>query len=318
MATRILGDMVVAPAIRPDDVEAERRVVLEEIALRDDTPDDLVFDVFSQVAFGDHPLGRAVLGTAETVGAATPESVRAFHQAGYHPRNIVVSAAGSVDHATVCNWVTAIFPPDDRAAIRREPVAAEPTRRLRVVGKDSEQVHLLLGGLGYSREHLDRFAWEVLDILLGGGMSSRLFQEIREQRGLAYSVYSYRELFQETGSYGVYAGTMPTTTAEVLKIAEGVLDDLAADGPTEAEVLRAKGHLRGSLVLSLEDPANRMSRLGKSELVRGEILSVDELLARVEAVSVADVARVAADLFRPEGRVLTVVGPVDHGDLPGW
>src|ERR1051326_8691571 len=145
MATRILGDMVAAPAIRPDDLEAERRVVLEEIALRDDTPDDLVFDVFSQVAFGDHPLGRAVLGTAQTVGAATPESVRAFHQAGYHPRNIVVSAAGSVDHATVCDWVTAMFLPDDRAAIRREPVAAEPTRRLRVVGKDPEQAHLPLG-----------------------------------------------------------------------------------------------------------------------------------------------------------------------------
>lgn len=318
MAAAYLGDMVAAPAIRPEDVEAERRVVLEEIALRDDTPDDLIFDVFSEVAFGNHPLGRPVLGTVETVGAATAESVREFHRGGYHPRNVVVAAAGRVDHPAVCDWVAAMFPPDDRPAIRREPVAAEPARRVRVVDKDSEQVHLLLGGLGYSREHPDRFAWEVLDILLGGGMSSRLFQEIREQRGLAYSVYSYRELFQETGMYGVYAGTMPGNAAEVLKIAEGVLDDLAADGPTEAEVGRAKGHLRGSLVLSLEDPGNRMSRLGKSQLVRGEIMTVDELLARVEAVGVADVARVAADLFRPEGRVLTVVGPVEDDDLPGW
>jgi len=318
MATDYLGDMVAGPAIRPDDVASERRVVLEEIALRDDTPDDLIFDVFAEDVFGDHPLGRPVLGTVETVSAASSESVREFHRAGYHPRNIVVSAAGSIEHDRLAEWITSLFPDDERPALRREPVAAAAGRRLHVLEKESEQVHLLLGGLGYSREHADRFAWEVLDILLGGGMSSRLFQEIRERRGLAYSVYSYRDLYQETGMYGVYAGTMPDNATEVLKIAEGVLDDLQADGPTEAEVQRAKGHLRGSLILSLEDSANRMSRLGKSELVRGEILTVDDLLARVDAVSVPDVARVAADLFRPEGRVLTVVGPVGDGDLPGW
>jgi len=168
------------------------------------------------------------------------------------------------------------------------------------------------------REHPDRFAWEILDILLGGGMSSRLFQEIREQRGLAYSVYSYRDVYRETGMYGVYAGTMPGNFPEVLKIIEDVLDQLMDAGATEAEVERAKGHVRGSLVLSLEDSANRMSRLGKSELVRGEILSVDELLARVDAVTVDGVARVAADLLRPSGRVLTVVGPVEETDFPNW
>jgi len=318
MATEYLSDMVGNPAILPDDVDSERKVVLEEIALRDDTPDDLIFDVFAEDVFGEHPLGRPVLGTVETVRAATPESVRTFHKGGYHPRNIVVSAAGRIDHDVVAGWISSLFGPDERTAIRRSPVEAHAARRLHVVEKDSEQVHLLLGGLGYSREHPDRFAWEVLDILLGGGMSSRLFQEIREQRGLAYSVYSYRDLYQETGMYGVYAGTMPGNATEVLKIAEGVLDDLQAGGPTEAEVERAKGHLRGSLILSLEDSANRMSRLGKSELVRGEILTVDELLARVDAVGTADVARVAGDLFRPKGRVLTVVGPVNGGDLPGW
>jgi predicted Zn-dependent peptidase len=149
-------------------------------------------------------------------------------------------------------------------------------------------------------------------------MSSRLFQEIRERRGLAYSVYSFRDLYQEAGMYGVYAGTMPGNVSEVLKIVEGVLDELTEEGATEAEVNRAKGHLRGSLLLSMEDPVNRMSRLGRSELIRGEILSVDQLLARVEAVTVDDVARVARELFQPAGQALTVIGPLDADDFPGW
>lgn len=313
-----LSDMVCNPLIHPEDVDSERRVVLEEIALRDDTPDDLVFDVFSEAVYGEHPLARAVLGTHESVGSLTPEAVRGFHSAGYHPANVVVAAAGRIDHDQVAEWVAELFPTDGRPALHREPQAARLTRNLRVVPKDSEQVHLVLGGLGYSREHEDRFAWEVLDVLLGGGMSSRLFQEIREQRGLAYSVYSFRDLYQDTGMYGVYVGTMPENTAEVLKISEGILDTLAEEGPTEAEVSRAKGHLRGSFALSLEDSANRMSRLGRSELMRGQILTVDELLARMDAVTPEDVSRVAADLLGAEARALTVVGPVHDDDLPGW
>ncbi|HEU5003496.1 MAG TPA: pitrilysin family protein [Actinomycetota bacterium] len=319
MCTDYLADMVASPAIAEEDVEAERRVVLEEIALRDDTPDDLVFDVYAETLFGDQPLGRAVLGTRESIGAVGAGAVRGFHQERYRAPNIVVSAAGQVDHDQVAGWVETLLPPGEAVT----PGGAGSGRflsgrRAEVVAKDSEQVHLVLGGAGYSREHPDRFAWEVLDVLMGGGMSSRLFQEIREQRGLAYSVFSYRELYRETGAFGIYAGTMPENTAEVLKISEGILDTLASAGPTGAEVDRAKGHLKGSLLLSLEDSSNRMSRLGRSELVRGEILTVDELTARLEAVTVGDVARVAADLLRPECRVLTVVGPVEDGDLPGW
>lgn len=314
----ILADMVANPAIRPEDVDSERKVVLEEISLRDDTPDDLIFDLFAEVVFGAHPLARPVLGTSESVGTVSAQQVRGFHDAGYRAGNIVVSAAGCVDHERLSAWVAERFPPDGGGPVRRDPVAAAGVRTALVIPKDTEQVHVLLGGLAYARDHQDRFAWEVLDVLLGGGMSSRLFQEIREQRGLAYSVYSYRDLYQETGMYGVYAGTAPENTSEVLKIAEGVLDGLAGAGPTQAEVKRAKGHLRGSLVLSLEDSSNRMSRIGRAELLRGEILPIEEILARVEAVTLADVARVATDLFRPERRVLTVVGPVDEGDLPGW
>jgi predicted Zn-dependent peptidase len=313
-----LADMVVHPLIRAEDVEAERRVVLEEIALRDDTPDDLVFDVFAEAVYGEHPLARPVLGTSESVASLSAGAVRGFHDAGYNAANIVVAAAGLVDAAAIAGWVSELFPAAGATSPPRPLVEARRARGVRVVDKDSEQVHLVLGGLGYSREHPDRFAWEVLDVLLGGGMSSRLFQEIREQRGMAYSVYSYRDLYQETGMYGIYVGTSPENTAEVLKIAEGILDALAADGPTPAEVERAKGHLRGSLALSLEDSANRMSRLGRSELMRGEILTVDELMAKMEAVTLQEVARVAADLLSPGGRVLTVVGPVEDGDLPGW
>ena len=324
MCTDYLADMVASPAIAEEDVEAERRVVLEEIALRDDTPDDLVFDVYAETLFGDQPLGRAVLGTRESIGSVEAAAVRGFHRERYRAHNIVVSAAGQVDHAEVLGWVEGLLPPGGAPEVgaggpaRGGAGQAGGGRRAEVVGKDSEQVHLVLGGLGYSREHADRFAWEVLDVLMGGGMSSRLFQEIREQRGLAYSVFSYRELYRETGAFGVYAGTMPENTAEVLKISEGILDSLASSGPTGAEVDRAKGHLKGSLLLSLEDSSNRMSRLGRSELVRGEILTIDQLTARLEAVTVDDVARVAADLLRPECRVLTVVGPVGDGDLPGW
>lgn len=313
----ILSEMVTSPLIRPEDVEAERRVVLEEIALRDDTPDDLVFDVFAEAVFGEHVLARPVLGTSESVASLTPAAVRGFHDAGYGASNIVVAAAGALDHEQLAGWVREVLPVGGRP-VERRPEEARGARALRLVAKDSEQVHLVLGGVGYSREHPDRFAWEVLDVLLGGGMSSRLFQEIREQRGMAYSVYSYRDLYQEAGMYGVYVGTSPENTTEVLKISEAILDALAADGPTEAEVVRAKGHLRGSLMLSLEDSANRMSRIGRSELLRGEVITIDELAARMDAVTVEDVARVAADLLRPEGRVLTIVGPVDQEDLPGW
>ena len=313
-----LADMVCRPSIRTDEVDSERKVVLEEIAMRDDTPDDLIFDLFAEDVFGSHPLGRAVLGTVESVGSLSAGDVAGFHRQGYHSANVVVAAAGRVDHDQLLGWISDLFPGGDRPALRREPVSASPQRKLNVVQRDSEQVHLLLGGLGYSRQHPDRFAWETLDVLLGGGMSSRLFQEIREQRGLAYAVYSYRDLYQETGMYGVYAGTMPANTAEVLQTAEAILDKLAADGPTPAEVDRAKGHLKGSLLLALEDGSNRMTRLGKSELVRGEILTVDELVGRMDAVTLDDVARVAAELFRPESRVLTVVGPAEAGDLPGW
>lgn len=318
MALEIVADMVLDPAFRPEELESERNVILEEIAMHEDTPDDLVHDLFAETVFGAHPLGRSVLGTAETVGAVTPGRLADFHGASYRTRNIVVSAAGNVPHEQMLDLVRDVFPADGSEPVRRPPTVPTPAASLRVVTRKTEQVHLVLGGIGYSRQHPDRFAWGVLDTLLGGGMSSRLFQEIREKRGLAYSVYSYRSTFGETGLWAVYAGTTPAHAPEVMKLVADELDRLAGDGITEEELLRAKGHMKGSLVLSLEDSYSRMSRLGKSELVHGEILSVDELLARVEAVTLEDVCRVARDLLRAESRVLTLIGPLAEEDVAGW
>jgi predicted Zn-dependent peptidase len=318
MATEVLVDMLTSGALRPEDVESEKKVVLEEIAMREDMPDDTVHDLFAETLFGDHPLSREVMGTIESVGSITADTLRGFYSTYYGPVNIVVAAAGSVDHTALVGAVENAFPTDGGTPVMRKLDMPASTGRLRVIHRPTEQAHIVIGGLGYSRHHPDRFAWGVLDDLLGGASASRLFQEVREKRGLAYSVYSYRNLFSETGLYAIYAGTAPGKVMEVLKVIEDELDRLLDEGAAEPELERAKGHSRGGLVLSLEDPSSRMSRLGRSELVHGEILSIDELISRVDAVTLEDVSRVARDLLRPEGRILTVVGPFTEEDFAWW
>lgn len=308
MAYEILSDMVRNPAIRDDDVINERRVVLEEIAMHEDTPDDLVHDVLAETLFGDHPLAREVMGTVESVASISGSGLREFHEATYHGKNLVVAVAGNVDHEQVVEW-TSEFATDDRLVPARDLITPTPAGRVRVETRQTEQTHIALGGLGLSRNHPDRFAWGILDNILGGGMSSRLFQEVRERRGLAYAIFSYRNSFMEAGSWAVYAGTSPTNVAEVLKLIEDELDKILDEGITEEELERAKGHTRGGVVLALEDSSSRMSRLGKSELVQGEILSVDQIISRVDAVTLQDVERVARELLPNENRVLAVIGP---------
>lgn len=318
-ATDVLIDMLRNPVIREDDVDSERNVILEELAMHEDTPEDLVHDVFLETLFGSHPLGREVMGTVDTVKSITASSLREFHDFNYHPKNIVVSAAGNVDHAQVVDWIQSEFVEDAHEVHPRSVLIPEPhLERMKIIERTTEQAHIVIGGIGYSRSHPDRFAWGVLDTLLGGGMSSRLFQQIREKRGLTYSVYSYRNTWSEVGSWGVYAGTTPNKAAEVLDLATAELDLLLDKGITQQELERAKGHMRGGVVLGLEDPSSRMSRLGKSELVHGEILSIDEVIARIDTVILDDVARVAADLLAPERRVLTVIGPFTEDDFTVW
>jgi predicted Zn-dependent peptidase len=320
MAVDLVCDVVTDAVIAPPDVEAERGVILEEIAMRDDDPSDLVGDLFGEALFGSTPLGRPVIGDVATIETLTRDRIAGYYQRKYTPDTMVVAVAGAVDHAALVAQVRAAFgarldtgatprPPRTGSAPKRAPV-----RRVTVAERPTEQANLVLGGTGLARTDERRFALSVLNNALGGGMSSRLFQEIREKRGLAYSVYSFTSHHAGAGQFGVSVGCHPAKVPEVLSIAREQLAEVAAHGVTDAEVARGKGQSRGGLVLGLEDSGSRMSRIGKGELAYGEVLTVDEVLARIDAVTVEDCRAVAADvLARPQ--CLTVVGPFTDTDF---
>jgi predicted Zn-dependent peptidase len=313
MALDVLSDMILNSKIDPEEFESERKVILEEIAMHEDAPDELVHDLFYRRMWDGHPLGRPVLGFNETVGAVTRDQVANYWHERYAPKNLVVAAAGNVDHDALARRVDDLFSDEDGARTSR--TGAAPTAKLgvNVHKRPTEQAHIVLGTEGLSRNHEDRHALALLDTILGGGMSSRLFQEVREKRGLAYSVYSYRALFADTGTFAIYAGTTPQNAETVIDIVRSEVDDILSKGVTKAEFDRAKGHVRGSLVLSAEDPGSRMNRLGKQQLTTGEILSVDELIARFDRLEMDDVARVAQMVLGSNAFQVTVVGPFDEG-----
>jgi predicted Zn-dependent peptidase len=305
----VLADVLWNPAFRADDVESERRVILEEIGMRDDTPDDLVHDLFASAIFPDHPLGREVLGSEASITAMARDDIAAYHLAHYVPSNVVFAAAGNLTHEAVVERIDARFPagPASRPARPRpETVAPQPVV---VLNRDTEQAHVVIGVRALAALDPDRYALTVVNQVLGGGMSSRLFQEIRETRGLAYSVFSYPASFDDAGYLAIYAGTAPDRVPETLSVIDGELDRLVKAGLSDTEIGGAKGHLVGSLAMSLETSASRMRRLGRSELIEGEIPSLEELIARVEAVTADDVARVVDRVFAGAPRTLAVVGP---------
>lgn len=324
LAVDVLVDMLCCSKLASADVEAERTVILEEIGMHNDTPDDVVHDLFAEALFGGHPLGRPVLGTAASIGAMTREQVARYWRRHYVPANLVVAAAGSCDHQQVVELVGAAFAeaarrsgPGSGPAQLLAPGAVTQRRAPRVHRgvlvrrKPTEQAHVVLGTRGLSRSDPRRFALGVLNIAFGGGMSSRLFQEVRERRGLVYSIYSYNAQYSETGTFSIYAGTAPKRLHEVLAIVRDELDRVIAEGIGEEELERGKGHLKGSLVLGLEDTSGRMTRLGKSEITSGEILSVDEIIRRVDAVTDADVRAVAKEVLGDSPRALALIGPFD-------
>jgi predicted Zn-dependent peptidase len=320
LAVDVLGDIITSSVLEPSDVETERGVILEEIAMNDDEPGEEVHDLFASTVFGNHPLGRPVSGTVDTVSAMTRKQILGFYHRRYTGPAMVVAAAGNLDHGKLVRLVRDAFGPVGGAEpgeVRGRGRGPAPVRAaVRVTNRDSEQAHLVLGCPAYPRHDDRRFAVGVLNNCLGGGMSSRLFQQIRERRGLAYSVYSFTSGYADSGLFGVYAGCAPGKADEVLSIATDQLAEVAATGITDAEVARGKGMLKGSLVLDMEDTGSRMTRLGKSELLWRDLMTVDELLARVDAVTVDDVRAVAADLLgRPMS--LAVVGPFDDHDFSG-
>ncbi|MGK5115560.1 MULTISPECIES: M16 family metallopeptidase [unclassified Geodermatophilus] len=321
LAMTLLGDLVTDALNTAADLESERTVVLEEIAMRDDEPADAVHDLFAETLFGDTALGRSVLGTVESIEGLTREDVDGWYRQRYVVPSIVVTAAGRVDHRQVLDLVAAAFGdrlsgPGAPAPLRRgEPAGAtSPARPTGLIRRRTEQTHLLLGSVGIGRLDDRRYAAAVLETAVGGGMSSRLFQEIREKRGLVYSVGSALTHYAGTGAFSVYAGCSPKRVPEVLRLVREELARVAADGLTAEEVARGRGQLKGGLVLGLEDTGSRMSRLGKSELSYGEYLSVREVLDRLDAVDEAQVRTVAADLLTRE-TCLAVVGPYRESEL---
>jgi predicted Zn-dependent peptidase len=323
LATEIVADVVLNATVTAQDVDIERGVVLEEIAMRDDDPADLVHDEFATALFGAAPLGRPILGTEDSIRALTRRQVHGYYRRRYTTDSMVVSAAGNIDHATFVDLVRAAFagrldPDAGVASVRAAaaPNGARPARQVTVIADDTEQANLVLGCQGLSRHDPRRYALGVLSAALGGGMSSRLFQRVREERGLAYSVYSFTSGYADAGQFGVYAGCQPGKADEVLTLMTAELDAAARGALTDAEIERGKGQMRGSIVLGLEDAGSRMTRIGKSEIAYGEILGVDEVLARIDAVRPRDVAEVAADVLG-RARCLTVVGPFGARDFAG-
>ncbi|MFP5297975.1 MAG: M16 family metallopeptidase [Actinomycetota bacterium] len=312
MSVDVLSDMITRSLLDPDELESERRVILEEIAMHEDAPDELVHDLFYRSMWREHPLGRPVLGYNSTVGEVTRDQLADYWRERYSPSNCVVAAAGNVDHDWLVERISAIFTEPYGRRTLRPGDAPQHAPGINVHRRPTEQAHMIIGMPGLHRGHEDRHALAVFDTILGGGMSSRLFQEIREKRGLAYSVYSYRSMFLDAGTFSVYVGTTPQNVDTVMGIINGEFESVLGEGITEAEFQRAKGHLKGSLVLSSEDPGSRMSRLGKQQITTGEILSIDELIARIDALQLEDVQRVANTLLGSESRTVTIVGPFDE------
>jgi predicted Zn-dependent peptidase len=319
LAVDLVCDMVTSSLIASEDVESERGVILEEIAMHDDDPGDIVHDAFTTALYGDGPLGRPVIGSVESIERLSRTAIAGYYRRRYTPSSMVVTASGGLDHGRLLRLVKKGFA--DRLAGDALPAPLRtagrvPTSYSRAVVQEraTEQAHLVLGGTALRRGDPRRFALGVLNGALGGGMSSRLFQEIREKRGLAYSVYSYASSHADTGLFGVYAGCAPGKVDEVLDVCRDQLALVADTGITAEELRRSKGQMRGSLVLGLEDTGSRMSRLGKAVLVHGELLTVDEILARIDAVTLDDVRDVARDVFtRP--RSLGVIGPFGDKDF---
>jgi predicted Zn-dependent peptidase len=321
LAIDVLADMVTGSLLEPSEVEAERAVILEEIAMTDDDPSDTAHEAFGWQLFGDTPLGRPILGTVDSINAITRDQIAEHYAARYPPENLVVAAAGRLDHDEVVELTAECFGSALKAEAApsppRLPAPAPPEvgagTGVRLISRPIEQANLVLGCTGLARTDERRFTLGVLNAALGGGMSSRLFQEIREKRGLAYSVYSFTSQHADVGVWGIYAGCAPAKADEVLAICADEIAKVCDVGLTKEELDRGKGQLRGSIVLGLEDPASRMTRIGKSELVYPNLEPVDEILANIDAVTLDDVREVAgAILTKP--KALAVVGPYDDAD----
>jgi predicted Zn-dependent peptidase len=318
-ALDVMADMVFSPTFA--DLDAERDVVLEEIAMVEDAPQDLVHDLLSEAVFHDHPLGRPVIGRAEVISSISRRSIASYHRGSYVAGNVVLAAAGNLKHEHVLGLLEKearqrVEPPARRTKVRT-PLVREPAPGLRFQRKDTEQFHVCVGAPGISRSDRRRFAASLLDAILGGSASSRLFQEIREKRGMAYSVYSFASQYTDTGLVGIYIGTREENLAACLEIVAQQIADIAEGNLRERELERAKENLKGRIALSMESTSNRMSRLGRSLITDTELLSLDRIIAEIDAVEPVALAELAGVLLEP-GRISAAgIGPSEERFVDG-
>ena len=315
IAADVIGDFVFRPSLRKKDLELERKVVLEEIAMVEDTPDDLVYEVHNEALWGPHPYGYSILGTRDSVSALGVDDLRALHARAYHPSQLIVAASGNVGHDELLaslertGW-TEERPGDAARLVVPVPVPLAPLRKH--VKRDGAQTHIVVGSATVPHGDPRRHALVLLSVLLGGGMSSRLFQRVREELGLAYAVYTFQSFHADTGMHGVYVGTGPETAREALDAIDAELASVAANGLPADELAMGKSQLKGQITLSLESVSARMYRCAGVELYGEPYRTLDEMLALVDAVTVEEIADVARDFFGPERQTVVSLGPGDE------
>ncbi|WP_439642156.1 M16 family metallopeptidase [Gemmatimonas sp.] len=312
-AAHVIGELIFHPLLREEDLALERKVILEEISMVEDTPDDIIFDVHNRALWGDHPHGYAILGTRDTVKALGVPDIRELHTRAYHPGRVVVAASGRVEHDQLletlqrAGWTE--LPMGDRTPFPIDPVEVAGPHAEHVKRKDIGQTHIVLGGQGIAHGDSRRFAFALIDMLLGGGMSSRLFQRVREELGLAYSVHSFSSSYADAGAHGVYVASAPESAQQAVDAVREVLRDVAAKGLSSAELAAGKRQLRGQLVMSMEGVSSRMYRAATTALYGEPYRTIDELMALVDAIDDDQVREVAHDFFDPDRHILVSLGP---------
>jgi len=316
LAIDVLADIVRNPAFSPEDIEREKKVVVEEIKMVEDTPDDLVHEIFTQGFWENHPLGRPILGTRETVESFTSDSLRDYFGKAYTARNLIVSAVGNLEHERVRELVDEKFGSLEPTGEPISEQAPQVVPKTQIRNKDLEQSHICVGVSSYPQSHDDRYSSYVLNTLLGGSMSSRLFQNVREKRGLAYAVFSGLSAYRDAGSFTIYAGCSNEAVGEVIDLVVEEMKGVKTSPVPDAELQRAKDHLKGSLMLSLENTASRMSHLARQEIYFDRQFGLDETLQGIERVTAPDVQRVANDLFQNGSLAATVLGNVNGLKIP--
>lgn len=313
----ILTDMFLNSLFDPEETARERKVVLEEIKRRDDDPDDLVHDLFAQTIYPEHPLGLPVIGTSEVVAGLTPDNLREYIHNHYGPEKVIVAAAGNLDHEQVVDLVAKTLGTMKGQNDAQPTQSPEPHfRQVNLYARPTEQVNFCIGTRGYGQHDAERYALAIMDTVVGGSMGSRLFQEIREKRGLAYSVGSYSAMHREGGYYAAYGGTSPDTFEECIAVIKQEFDRVRREGITEVELQRAKNQFRASIVMGQESMSRRMDRLGRSEVYYGRVLPFEEVTSAINAVTLDDIQRIAETIFPadPEDLTIAAVGPFDGAE----